>query len=241
MPSRADRVQAAFQWPVIIAALLVIPSIALEQSTAGGEEWKTIGIVLNWGIWLTFLAEFVAMLAVVPDRKRYVREHPLDLAIVVLTPPIVPASVQAARAFQLLRLLRLFKTARVLRNLLSTEGIRDAAVVAGAIVIGGGAAFSAVESSPTNQLTTWDGIWWAMTTVTTVGYGDPAVTTDAGRAIAMLVMLVGIGFVALITAAAADRLIATSAEEADLHRELRDINARLERMEAALLERGERG
>ena len=42
----------------------------------------------------------------------------------------------------------------------------------------------------------WDGVWWAMATVTTVGYGKPEVTSDGGRLIAIVVMLVGIGFVA---------------------------------------------
>ena len=44
------------------------------------------------------------MLAVVPDRGRWLRDHPLEVAIVVLTPPFLPASLQAARAFRLLRL-----------------------------------------------------------------------------------------------------------------------------------------
>jgi voltage-gated potassium channel len=47
----------------------------------------------------------------------------------------------------------------------------------------------------------WDGVWWAVTTVSTVGYGDITPTTDGGRAIAITVMLVGIGFVAILTAA----------------------------------------
>ena len=49
------------------------------------------------------------MVYVVPDRGRWLREHPLDLAIVVLTPPFLPASLQALRVFRLLRLLRLVR------------------------------------------------------------------------------------------------------------------------------------
>jgi len=48
----------------------------------------------NWSIWLAFVAEVVIMLLVVPDRGLWLRDHPLDLAIVVLTPPFVPASLQ---------------------------------------------------------------------------------------------------------------------------------------------------
>ncbi len=94
-----------FRWPVIVAALLVIPVIVLEEAEVR-EPWSTAATVANWLIWLTFLAELVAMLSVVPDRRAWLRQHPLEVAVVVLTPPFLPASLQAARVFRLLRLLR---------------------------------------------------------------------------------------------------------------------------------------
>lgn len=139
------------------------------------------------------------MLRVVDDRWKWVRDHPLEVAIVILTPPFLPATLQAARAFRLLRLLRLVRAAVLTRRLLSTEGVRDAAVLAGLTVLGGGAAYAAVEKVGPNgdRLSAWDGVWWAITTVTTVGYGDSYPQTDGGRVIAIAVMLVGIGFVAI--------------------------------------------
>jgi voltage-gated potassium channel len=165
--------------------------------------------VLNWVIWLAFLAEVVIMLRVVPDRGRWLRDHPLDLAIVILTPPFLPPSLQAARVFRLLRLLRLVRAGTLARRVFSTEGIRDAAVLTLIAVLGGGAAFAAVE----NDVNGWDGVWWAITTVTTVGYGDVPVTTDGGRIIGICLMITGIGFVAVLTAAAADRFVRQRREE----------------------------
>jgi voltage-gated potassium channel len=189
---------------MLLAALLVIPTIVIEQSDVG-EPWDTVAVVLNWATWLAFLAEAVIMLAVVPDRLRWLRDHPLEVAIVVLTPRFLPASLQAARVFRLLRLLPLFQAGVLMRRLLSLEGLRDAAVLALLTVLGGGAAFAEVERG--QDLSSWDGVWWAVTTVTTVGYGDIGPKTDAGRLLAIVVMLVGIGFVALITAAAAERFM----------------------------------
>lgn len=217
--------------PLIVLALLTIPAIAVEQSTLG-EPWDSAAVILNWTIWLGFLAEVVVMLRVVPDRGRWLRQHPLDVAIVILTPPFLPASLQAARAFRLLRLLRLLKAGILLRRLLTTEGVRDAGVLALFTILGGGAAFATIERD--QHLSTWDGVWWAVTTVTTVGYGDIAPQTDAGRAIAIVVMLVGIGFVAILTAAAAERFMrAQRSGEAVTEERFRDLASRLEQLEAA--------
>jgi voltage-gated potassium channel len=205
-----------------VAALLTIPAIALEQSNVG-QPWDALVSVLNWVIWTAFLAEAILMLVVVESRWRLVREHPLEVAVILLTPPFLPASMQAARAFRLFRLLRLMRLGILTRRFLSTEGIRDAAVLAAMTVLAGGAAFAAVEKS--QHLSAWDGVWWAITTVTTVGYGDIKPETDGGRVIAVVVMTVGIGFVALLTAAAAERFLRSQRVE---RRELEGVEERLD-------------
>ena len=58
------------------------------------------------------------------------------------------------------------------------------------------------------------GLWWAIQTTTTVGYGDHVPTTVAGRLIAALVMLFGIGFLTVITAAITSTFVARSQLEA---------------------------
>jgi voltage-gated potassium channel len=238
---RSERIARLFAIPVLIAALLVIPAIVIEQSNAG-DPWKTLAAVLNWLIWLVFLAEFVTLLAVVPNRSAWLRRHPLELAIVVLTPPFLPASLQAIRALRLLRVLRLVRLAPLARRAFSLEGLRYVAVLALVTVLGGGAAFSAAEG---RDLSAWDGVWWAMTTMTTVGYGDIYPHTDLGRVIAMAVMLVGIGFIAILTAALAERFVSTQVRqetaevvedveeaEATVLGELREITSRLQQLEA---------
>ncbi len=88
----------------------------------------------------------------------------------LFTPPFLPPDLASLRVFRLLQLLPLLQAGVLVRRLLTTEGVRDAAVLT-LITIGGGAAYAAVEGGE-QDLTTWDGVWWAITTVTTVGYGD---------------------------------------------------------------------
>jgi voltage-gated potassium channel len=85
------------------------------------------------------------------------------------------------------------------------------------------------------------GLWWAAQTVTTVGYGDEVPVTVPGRLLAVLVMLVGISFLTIITAAITSAFVARSRLEQTQSRsetptaeQLRQIEKRLERIEAAL-------
>ena len=216
---------------MIVAALLTIPLVLIQESNLS-QPWPTIGTVLNWVTWLVFAAEVVVMLWVVPRKRTWVRTHLLDVLVVVLTPPFAPAAWQAGRVYRVLRLLRLLRVFSV-RRLLSLEGLKLAAAAAITTVILGGVIVASIETTAREPWTAWDGIWWAVTTVTTVGYGGLEPHTDSGRIIASVIMLVGIGFVALLTAFIADRFIAGQEAKEDLIlAELREIRAKLERLEA---------
>jgi voltage-gated potassium channel len=89
-----------------------------------------------------------------------------------------------------------------------------------------------------------DGLWWAVQTVTTVGYGDLVPTSTAGRVLASIVMLVGIGFLTIITAAITSTFIESARRRLEgnttqaVTARLDQIGARLEAIEARLSEFG---
>lgn len=97
-----------------------------------------------------------------------------------------------------------------------------------------------------NFSTLGQGLWWSVQTVTTVGYGDHVPTNVAGRLVASLVMLLGLAFLAVITAAITSSFVARATEERTrraggaapaTEHDIRDINERLDRLEALLRER----
>jgi voltage-gated potassium channel len=84
-------------------------------------------------------------------------------------------------------------------------------------------------------------LWWAVQTVTTVGYGDHVPTTVAGQLLAALVMLLGIGFITVITAAITSSFVSRARLErplgedsALLAEQFKKIDERLARIEAAV-------
>jgi voltage-gated potassium channel len=137
------------------------------------------------------------------------------------------------------------RLASLARRTFSLAGLRYVAVLAVVTVLGSGAAYAAVEPG---EKSTWDGAWWAVTTMTTVGYGGSPTTTP-GRIITIGLLVVGIGFVAVLTGAVAQRFLASQIEEvaeathdveatdAEVLAELREVRSRLDRLETRLGQR----
>lgn len=208
MGPRAERLEQRFELPMLIVAAVVIPTMILEGSSVG-DTWKTVGAVLNWGIWVAFLGELVAMLVVVRSRRAYLAHNPLSVTIVVLTPPFLPALFQSLRVLRLLRVARLLRLAPLFKLVFSLQGLRYASVFTVLVVATGAAAFENTEPDTSY----FDGVYWAVTTMTTVGYGDELPTTVESKIFAMVLMLVGIGYFAVVTGAIAERFIERGADE----------------------------
>jgi hypothetical protein len=142
MDERSERVARALNTPMLVAASLTIPMVAITESHPGG--WlEGLARFLNWLTWSAFLVELVAMLWVVPDRRLWLRRHPLDVFIVVFTPPVLPAGLQSLRVLRLLRLTRLLRLAQLSREVFSLQGLHYAILLAVLTAIGGGPSSSA--------------------------------------------------------------------------------------------------
>jgi voltage-gated potassium channel len=205
----AAAIDARMRAVMIVATLLVIPDLILEEQPLRAS-WHRVAVIGDWVIWLVFLVELVAIMAFARDWRSWLRRYPLAPAMLILTPPFAPAAVQALRVFRLLRLLRVARGFEILSKLLTLDGLKYAMALAVFLVVGGGAVFASVESHVGHPVSTWDGIWWAVGTVSTEGTSIEA-TTAAGRAIAIVLMLTGIGVFALLTGAISQHFIASRA------------------------------
>jgi voltage-gated potassium channel len=116
------RVTHSLEWAIVALALLVIPVTLIEESRSS-DAWRDVAAVGNWIVWLGFAAELRFVLKVAPRRKAALRAHWLDVAIVVLTAPFLPALLSFLRLTRALRLLRLLRLAALAIRALAAERI----------------------------------------------------------------------------------------------------------------------
>ncbi|BCJ75337.1 hypothetical protein CS0771_48810 [Catellatospora sp. IY07-71] len=178
--------------PIILSA--VLPLIVVP------EQGNWIAILINVVSWLVFVADFFV------HQRLFVnylgtRLGRFDLAIVLLTAPwFLLSGAQGGGIVVVLRL------ARLGRLLIATKGVRHlfarlgrVAIVAGAVLLVGAAmAFYAERPVNPEFATFGDAVWWAVVTLTTVGYGDIVPITTAGRVDGAAIMIMGVALLGLL-------------------------------------------
>jgi len=214
--------------PIVLAATLALIPVLIIEADARSDGWQRFAEVANWIIWAVFAIELVAVLVVASRKMAALRAHWLDVAIVVLTIPLLGQALAWLRLARFIRLARFgVIVARALqaeRRLTSGDSLRVAAILTVTATCIAGAAQHAFANGEFVSL--WDGIWWAVTTATTVGYGDLYPTTVQGRIIGMALMFVGIAFLSLLTAAIASRFV--KQEQGEEHTEVMEALQRIE-------------
>jgi len=238
---RRRRWEEGADWPLTITAVVFLLAYAapiLRPDLI--SPWPTVCELVTWAAWSLFVVDYVARLALSRDRGAFVRSNLFDLAVVAL-PLLRP-----------LRLLRLVTLLSILnRNVGGSMRGRVAVYVAGAtslvLFIASLAVLDAERGAKGASITTFgDAAWWAMTTVTTVGYGDRYPITAQGRFIAGGLMLAGIALLGIVTASLASWLIdkvrqveehaqaATRADVASLTAEVRALREELAARDPAM-------
>jgi voltage-gated potassium channel len=220
------RVVHSYEWLILVATLALIPVLVIETDVHS-HGWQIVAQVCNWVIWTLFVTEVVFVLTVAPRKRAAARAHWIDIALVAITIPVLGTFLSAFRTVRLFRLFRLLRLGLLLsravqaeRTLSRRQIVRAIGIVVVFVVVIAGAVESSVDK--TDFHSTWDGIWWAIVTVTTVGYGDISPRTTEGRWIAIVVMVVGIAFLAVLTAAIASHFVGNDAavdSEADADRD----------------------
>ena len=180
------RYNAWMQLPIIVSA--VLPLVIIPESSG----W--VGVVVGVVTWLVFLADYVV-------HARHLEHYGrtglgrFDLFVVIATAPwfLLPGAQggQLVVLLRLARLARLVMATRGARRLFERLG-RVALAAAAVVVIGSLVAYHAEHPVNPEFATVGDALWWGIVTLTTVGYGDIVPKTEAGRWVAVIIMVTGI-------------------------------------------------
>jgi voltage-gated potassium channel len=217
------------QWPLALAAVVFLAAYAWPiLDVRLNPNWRNACRSLDYAVWVIFAADYIALVALATDRRRFVYRHLPDLAIVAL--PVL-------RPLRLLRVVMLLKVLN--RGATASLRGRVAIYVCGATVLlvfcASLAELDAERNAKgANIATAGDALWWATSTITTVGYGDRYPVTTQGRFVAAGLMLGGIALIGVITAAVATWMIDRVRQvEADLQAPtLRDLQALGDKVDA---------
>jgi voltage-gated potassium channel len=238
-PEPLSRFEQLTAWPMLFLALATLPLLLAPILMDLSPATETVVFGLDWLLWGLFAVEYLIRLFLAPRRGEFVRKNLIDLAVVAL-PLLRPIRVlRSARMLTALRagrsLLLVARGLKTLREILTRHKLNYLLLVALVVASAAALLVYGVEhgQADANIITLADAFWWAITTVTTVGYGDRFPVTAPGRGIAVVLMILGISLFGVLSASIAAYFI-EEREEKELDPQLEAIAARLERIEAAL-------
>jgi voltage-gated potassium channel len=230
-----ERWEQRTEWPLAAVAVvfLVIYSVQVLARPQGDEA--RILWLASWIAWGLFAIDYFVRLSLAYDRRQWFLRHLLDLAIVVL--PLM-------RPLRMLRLVVLVgalqkAVGNAIRGRILVYTISSVVLL---IYLASLAILDTERDLPGARITSFgDAVWWAISTVTTIGYGDLYPISVTGRVVAVLLMIGGISLIGVVTASLASWIVqrvaetdrssqaATAAQIDELREEIRTLAAELRR------------
>ncbi|BCW71018.1 potassium channel family protein [Arthrobacter sp. NicSoilB8] len=221
------------EWPLVGAAFVFLAAYSIQVIADPPDPYASALTLVMVTTWIAFGVDYIVKLLLAPHRGRWFVRHPLDLLMVAL--PV-------ARP---LRLLRPFTLRRVMERAPGTA-IRArvmAYVIVSAMLLIYTVALSVLsfeKGAPNANITTMgDSLWWAIVTITTIGYGDFYPVTIPGRWAAAALMVGGFAVLSMVTAAVSSWLVEsvtaatsarTNADDAASREELARLTAQINRL-----------
>ncbi len=197
---RLARWERAVEWPLTIAAVVFLGAYAAQILARSHGAVQAIAEVVLWVTWAAFVVDYLVRLTLAVPRGRWFVRHLLDLAIVLL--PVF----RPLRLMRFLTVIALIQrnTGAMLRGkvVIYTVGATVLTVVVSALAV-----LDAEQSAGGTITSLGDALWWAVVTITTVGYGDFTPITVQGRVIAVGLMVGGIALIGVVTATLASWIV----------------------------------
>jgi len=207
------RAGKAFDLALILMILASVVVVMLESVAEIRAEHGSLLRGLEWVFTGVFTAEYLARLGTAPRPGRYARSFFGVIDLLAILPTYVAALVPGAQYLLVIRVLRILRTFRVLKlaHYVAESNVLMRALYASrrkiivflftvfTLVVIIGSVMYLVEGAEHGFTSIPRSVYWAIVTLTTVGYGDISPQTPLGQALASLVMVMGYGIIAVPT------------------------------------------
>ncbi|MFG2312112.1 potassium channel family protein [Streptomyces sp. NPDC048566] len=215
-------------WLIALAAVYLAAYAVPILDPGLPHAWRAAAADVTFAVWALLAAEFLLRFAMADRRWQFVKVRLFDLATLVL-PPLRPLRLVTI-VFMVVR-----RNASTLGRVRLRLGTYVAACTALLLFLSSLTILDVERRNPDASITTFgDALWWSVTTVTTVGYGDLYPTTTQGRLIAIALMVGGIALAGLVTATLAswfmDRFSELRAGEAQTNSEISALTEEVRRL-----------
>jgi voltage-gated potassium channel len=225
-----------YQLALVVISVVLLAGLAAELVLPAPQEVSRLIIFLDTFVCILLLIDFALRFRRAPSKIEFMKWGWIDLLASI---PAIDV-VRWGRLFRVVRLLRIIVALRSLRRLFglllgrrSETGLASLLVFTFLIV-----SFSSIgillteQGANANIRTAEDALWWSITTITTVGYGDRYPVTDAGRVVASMLMFGGIGLFGALSGVAAGIFLGNPQPVVSTpDPSLRDLESRVARLE----------
>jgi voltage-gated potassium channel len=195
-----DKIERVTKYPLALLGIawLVIAIVVLTKDLNGSASTALVGSL--FALWAIALVEYAVRLVVTPDRRGYLKRRWVEPATVVV-PPLQGWHLVGMEKVSLLVYEGELRAETILKH---HSLFRVLIAAAGTLFLGAWLVLLFEENAKGSNIHSYpDALWWAIVTVTTVGYGDRFPVSAGGRAVAVVLMLVGIGLIGVLTATVA--------------------------------------
>ncbi|EOL86805.1 ion transporter [Enterococcus faecalis] len=223
--------QKIYNYSVVILALISIALVIFDFSNVINISDPPFNIIDNF-ILITFTIDYIVRFIISKNKIKFFKENIFDL-IAIIPFDAIFSFFRIARLFRIAKIARLAKLTRAIgvvgKLTRNTKSFLNVIYLSSVLIVISAMIYSYAENVPYI-----DAFWWALVTTTTVGYGDISPATPLGRVAAIILMILGIGFIGMLTSTITEYFNKSNNEDEESNDKIEILINKIDQLETTI-------